>query len=261
MSISSLAHGDSPGDAPDDANKLFLVDGQHVHSSGDSAVRKRVRLLRILDRKCRPQFALVDRTTRNAAVVHLLELSEALDLPDETRFLAIRILDDALSVRSERDVLLLAAASLLLSAKMSDTKRPGLGAALIEHSPDLQIEQITDEEVTIFQELGFDLYLPTPWQFLRCLLEPCQAEQRIDDIARTARLSCLVAAKSCESWRFTSEELATSAITVARELVANSYQLDKLQEPIGDCAALLIRGLRDIGQSQLLGAMAIQKCQ
>jgi hypothetical protein len=240
---------------------LLLVDDQPVHISADSAICKHVRILRMLDRKRRPRLAKVDRTARTAAVIHMLDLSDALELPDDTRFLAVCILDCALSVRSDRDMFLLAAASLLLSTKMSDAKRRGLGAVLCEHFPELQIEQIVDEEVTVFQELGFDLRLPTPSQFLRSLLELCRTEPRIDEIARLSRFLSLIAVRSFESSQFTSEELATSAIRVARELVAKSYQLDELREPLGDCAALLVRGLRDIGQSQLLGAMANRKCQ
>jgi len=234
--------GDSPGQAARGGARGLAED---VGSVGDAQVPNR---LRQLDWQHQLRMQHVDKSSRNRSVLQMLEVSASLALPEESRFLAVRLFDSALSQGANNDVTVLAAASLLIATKVGDGPRDSLCASICRHYPALRDTDITSAEVSVLELVHWNADLPTAWKFLLRQLKLLQNDPNIAEIARISRAACLAAARSFECSSMRCDVVARGCIDVARAIIAGAYDLDAVSagDELGE---ILVSGLREIGSS------------
>ena len=195
---------------------------------------------------------------RNASIVTLLRVSNALSLCDEAISLAIKIFDFYIfqpekNKNSSKDILekpeLLTATSLLIAAKIEDTKRADFCSNICSNFQNVKESEVLSFELQVLQNLKYNIIFATPIQFLWFSLKELYKQhlENFSVLTHCAKIICICAESSIKSYQFSCEDIANKCVSIAIELNNNGRDIEKIQLPDDDLLKqIIVESIRNL---------------
>jgi hypothetical protein len=168
--------------------------------------------------------------------------AEALLIAPESTLVAVRIFDCAFAVReSPYDTHLMAAAALVIATKAHQRIPADFCSQVAEQFAGVDLQMLVNEELALFLLIGLDAYVPASLHCARILVTDGN-----DEVLNTTVKICLCAAGKFECSVFAGAEIGKEAVEIARELVGNGFDVERVGVA-NQCRQAIVQALKDGG--------------